>query len=170
MVIGLASSSWVFSAGFTIGFLHPFRIGLLLPIFLRKKFKKFWQRHFENGFVHRFYTRLLPPMGAFQNACAKCFNFFCQKKMEESKRIKLTANLSLYRNFSRSAEAIKLKGNLKPHHFQKAFANFFNFFSQKNLEKANLEDETQVNEQASEQNLQETYQNIPFQKASGKFF
>ena len=50
MVIGLASSSWVCSCWFAVGFVHLFRTGLLLPIFLTKKFKKFWQRPFENGY------------------------------------------------------------------------------------------------------------------------
>ena len=27
-----------------------FRIGLPVPIFLRKKFKKFWHRRFQNGY------------------------------------------------------------------------------------------------------------------------
>ena len=30
--------------------LRQFLTGLLLPIFFRKKFKKFWQRLFENGY------------------------------------------------------------------------------------------------------------------------
>ena len=44
-----------------IGLCRVFVAGLLLPIFFRKKFKKFWQRRFENGywFLHEFPVGLL---------------------------------------------------------------------------------------------------------------
>ena len=47
MVIGFEE----FSVGLLVLMLCWFTLtGLLLPIFFRKKFKKFWQRLFENGY------------------------------------------------------------------------------------------------------------------------
>ena len=46
MVIGFEE----FLVGLLVLFACRFPTGLLLPIFFRKKFKKFWQRLFENGY------------------------------------------------------------------------------------------------------------------------
>ena len=46
MVIGFDE----FLVGLLVLMLCRFPTGLLLPFFFRKKFKKFWQRLFENGY------------------------------------------------------------------------------------------------------------------------
>ena len=58
MVVGLRSFPEVYWFLMLFRFTLNFHLlGLPLPIFFRKKFKKFWQRRFENGYWFRQVSR-----------------------------------------------------------------------------------------------------------------